>query len=62
MGLLEATLAGLVISREIIQLINSQKDITEEQLTALIAGNLVKLAPIIAILKAEMVKYGVEVK
>lgn len=62
MELFEATLVGLVIAREVIQLINSKKDITEEQLTALVASNLVKFSVTIATIKAEMAKYGVEVK
>ena len=59
---IQATMAGIMIAREIIQLINSNKEIAEEQLAVLIAANLLKLDSTVQTIKAEMAKYGVEVK
>ncbi len=51
---IQAIMAGMFLAKEIMQLINSQKEITEEQLALLIAGNLVKLQTTIDTIKAEM--------
>lgn len=59
---LQATMAGILIAREIIHLIKTEQDITEERLAALIASNLVKLDAIVKIIKDEMARYGVEVR
>ena len=62
MDLLQATMAGILLAREILQIINSQKTISEEHLATLIAANLMKLETAIQNIKAQMAKYGVEVK
>lgn len=58
----QATMAGILIAREIIHLIKTEQDITEERLATLIASNMVKLDAIVKIIKDEMARYGVEVK
>ena len=62
MDILQATMAGIMIAREIRQLYEATKDISEEQLATLIAANLVRLDSTIATIKAELKRYGVEVK
>lgn len=62
MDIIEATMAGIMLAREIIQLINSNKEITEEELAVLIASGLLKLDSTVQTIKAEMAKYGAEVK
>lgn len=59
---IQAAMAGIFIAREIIQLINSGQAISEEQLSVLIASNLIKLDTTVATIKGEMAKFGVEVK
>lgn len=58
MDIIEATMAGIMLAREIIQLINSNKEITEEELAVLIASGLLKLDSTVQTIKAEMAKYG----
>ena len=58
MDVLQATMAVIYIAKEIMQYYESKKEMTEEKLASLIAGNLIKLDKTIEIIKADIAKYG----
>jgi cell division protein ZapA (FtsZ GTPase activity inhibitor) len=62
MDIVQATMAAILLAKEIRQIMESGKEITEEQLAILIAGNLVKLPLTIKTIQDEIAKYGKGVK
>lgn len=60
MDIVSATMAGILLAREIRQYYASKTEFTEEELAVLITKNLLMLEKIKAIIKEEMAKYEVK--